>query len=84
MKTNTRHTTKTKPNKSTRTKMLQSGVYTDTLDMALTAAEENLRKLLPGFKLYEISEAFAIHVLTHLSTELLNLNNALRQVSVRA
>jgi len=53
--------------------MLQSDAYTDTLDMALTAAEENLQKLLPGFKPYEISEAFAIHVLTHLSTELFNI-----------
>ncbi len=50
---------KAKQVKSTRDKLLASDVYTDTLDAALTSAEESLRTLLPELKPYEIQrEAF--------------------------
>jgi hypothetical protein len=38
----------------------------------LTSAEEKLKALLPTFKPSEVSEAFATHIHTHLSTELSN------------
>lgn len=73
MKKRTTRTKKTKSVKSARAKTLASDAYTDTLDAALTSAEENLRKFLPTFKPSEIGEAFATHVHTHLSTELSNI-----------
>jgi hypothetical protein len=64
---------KTKPVQSARKKLIRSDAYTDMLDAALTAAEEELIALLQTLKPSEVSEAFATHIHTHLPTELSNI-----------
>ena len=64
---------KTKTVQSARKKSFDSDVYTDVLDAALTSAEEELKALLPMSKPSKVTEAFATHVHTHLSTELSNI-----------
>ena len=64
---------KTKPAQSAHKKLFDSDAYTDTLDAALNSAEEQLIELLPTLKPSEISQAFANHIHTHLSTELSNI-----------
>jgi hypothetical protein len=61
---------KTKPVRSAHKKLFDSDAYTDILDAALTSAEDTLKALLPMLKPPEISQAFATHIHTHLSTEL--------------
>ena len=68
-----RRNKKTKPVRSKRKKLLDSDAYTDILDAALTAAEEELIALFPTLKPSEVSEAFATHIHTHLFTELSNI-----------
>ena len=64
---------KMKPVQSARKKLLDSDATTDILDAALTAAEEELKALLPTVNPSEVSEAFATHIHMHLSTELSNI-----------
>jgi hypothetical protein len=64
---------KTKTVRSARRKLFDSDAYMDVLDAALTSAEQELKALLPMLKPSKITEAFAIHVHTHLSTELSNI-----------
>ncbi len=64
---------KTNPVRSARKKLLDPDAYVDILDAALTAAEEELKALLPTLKASEVSEAFVTHIHTHLSTELSNI-----------
>ena len=64
---------KTKPVRSAHKKLLDSDAYTDILDAALTSAEDALKALLPMLKPPEISQAYANHIHTHLSTELSNI-----------
>ena len=64
---------KTKPVQSAHKKLPDLDPCMDVLDAALTSAEEELKALLPMLKPSEVSEAFAIHVHTHLSTELSNI-----------
>ena len=63
----------TKHVQSARKKLFNSNAYLDVLDAALTSAEEELKTLLPTLKPSEVSEAFATHIHTHLSTELSNI-----------
>ena len=58
---------------SARRKLVDSDACTDILDGALNSAEEELIELLPTLKPSEVSEAFANHIHTHLSTELSNI-----------
>jgi hypothetical protein len=64
---------KTKPVRSAHKKLFDSDAYTDILDAALTSVEDALKALLPILKPPEISQAFANHIHTHLSTELSNI-----------
>jgi hypothetical protein len=64
---------KTNQVQSVRKKLLDSDAYTDILDAALTSAEQELIELLPTLKPPEISQVFATHIHTHLSTELSNI-----------
>jgi hypothetical protein len=64
---------KTKPVQSAHRKLVDSDACTDILDAALNSAEEQLIELLPTLKPPEISQAFATHIHTHLSTELSNI-----------
>src|ERR1019366_10566832 len=64
---------KTKPVQLARKKLIRSDAYINILDAALTSAEEELKALLPALKPSEVSEAFATHIHTHLSTELSNI-----------
>jgi hypothetical protein len=52
---------------------LHEDVVTDTMDAALTSAEEHLRKLLPTFQPYAVAVAFEGHVGRHLNVELSNI-----------
>jgi hypothetical protein len=61
---------KTKSVESARKKLIRSDAYINVLDAALTSAEDELKALLPTLKPSEVSEAFATHIHTHLSTEL--------------
>jgi hypothetical protein len=63
----------TKHVQSARKKLVNSNAYLDVLDAALASAEEELKTLLPMLKPSEVSEAFATHIHTHLSTELSNI-----------
>jgi len=63
----------TKTGQPARKKLLDSDAYTDILDAALTAAEEELIALLPTLKPSDVSEDFATHIHTHLLTELSNI-----------
>jgi hypothetical protein len=64
---------KTKPVQSARRKLVDSDACTDILDAALTSSQDALKALLPMLKPPEISQAFANHIHTHLSTELSNI-----------
>ena len=64
---------KTKPVRSAHKKLFDSDACMDILDAAMTSAEEQLIELLPTLKPPEISQAFANHIHTHLSTELSNI-----------
>jgi len=64
---------RTKQVQSARKKLFDPDAFMDVLDAALTSAEQELKALLPTLKPSEVSNVFATHIRTHLSTELSNI-----------
>ena len=62
-----------KDSQSARERTLNSDEYTERLDAALSAAERELRPLMPALTPYEVAEAFEHHFGTHLIAELENI-----------
>jgi hypothetical protein len=64
---------KNKKQRSKTLKPIAADTLTDTLDAALTSAEEHLRKSLPNLKPHDLALGFEDHVRRHLNCELSNI-----------